>query len=141
MAALMADRGKAFTLGGALLLVVSSLLPWLRGGASGNAFDVPIKFLLDYKISSNNGLKVGWLLIACAIVIVIAVVKNADERIVRGGGIAAIAVAVLYTIQLQRLVSAAPGASLTDVIGFGVLLAAAGGVLVTFAFKLGTKAR
>jgi hypothetical protein len=130
LAALMADRSKAFSVGGALLVVISSLLPWLRGGASGNAFDVPIKFLLDYKTSSNDGIKVGWLLIVCSIIIVVAVVKNADPRIARGAGIGAIAIAGLYAIQLQRLVSAVPGASFTDLIGLGVLLAAAGGVLV-----------
>jgi len=140
LAAIVAHPAKASSVGGALLLVLSSVLPWLRGGASGNAFDVPIKFLFDYK-SGNGGIKVGWLLIACSIVIVVAVIKDADERIARGAGIAAVAIAGLYAIQLQRLVSAAPGASLTDLIGFGVLLTAAGGILVIVAPKIGAKPR
>ena len=140
LTAILANPAKAGTVGGALLLVVSSLLPWLRGGLSGNAFDVPIKFLLDYK-SAHDGIKVGWLLILCSIVIVVAVVKDADERIARGAGIAAVAIAGLYAIQLQRLVSTAPGTSLTDLIGFGVLLTAACGILVIVAPKIGAKPR
>ena len=140
--AILADRTKSFALGGALLVLLSSILPWFRGGGtSTNAFDVQLQFLFDYKTTSTGGLKVGWLLLALAIAIVVAVVKNADTRIVMGAGIGAIAVAALFGIQLQRFVSKVPGASLTDAIGFGVLLAAAGGALVAFSFKLGAKTR
>jgi hypothetical protein len=138
--ALLADRTKALSCAGALLLALASVLSWLRGtGISQNSFDVPVKFLFDYEISSNSGPKVGWLLLALAVAVVIAVVKAAWPRLVRGLGGVAVAVAVLYVIQLQRLVSKAPGASLTDAVGFGVVAAAVGGALIAFADRLGTK--
>jgi hypothetical protein len=140
--AIMADRPKAFAIGGAALIVLSSILPWLRGGGSSNSFKITLQFLFDYKTTSTGGVKVGWLLLAFAVAVVVVIVRNGDERISRGVGIAAIAVSVLYVIQLQRWVSAvsdsgAADVSLTDVVGFGVLPAVAGGVLVTFASKFG----
>jgi hypothetical protein len=144
--AIMADRPKAFAIGGAALLVLSSILPWLRGGGSSNSFKIAMQFLFDYKTTSNDGVKVGWLLLVFAVAIVVVIVRNGDERISRGLGIAAIVVSVLYVVQLQRWVSAvsdsgAGGVSLTDVVGFGVLPAIAGGVLVTFSSKFGAPRR
>ena len=139
--AILADRKKAFAGGGALLVLLSSVLPWFRTGGSKSSFGIPIKFLFDYKLPTFNGPKIGWLLLALAVAVVVTVVKNADERIVTGSGILATAIAVVYVIQLQRAVSATPGASLPDFIGIGAVLAAAGGLLVAFAAKLGAKAR
>lgn len=139
--AILADRTKAFAGGGALLMLLSSLLPWFRSGGSKSSYGIPIKFLFDYKLPTFSGPKIGWLLLAFGVAVVVAVVKNADQRIVIGSGIGATAVAVLYMIQLQRAVSATPGASFTDFIGLGAVLAAAGGLLVAFAAKLGAKAR
>jgi hypothetical protein len=139
--ALLADRTKASALGGALLVALASLLPWLRGGgASSNSFDVPVQFLFDYKTASD-GIKLGWLLLIVAAAIIVVVVKGADPRITRGAGIVAIAVAALYVVQLQRLVSSADGASLTDFVGVGVLVAAVGGLLATFAPQIGARKR
>jgi hypothetical protein len=144
--AVMADRPKAFAVGGAALIALSSILPWLRGGGSSNSFKVPVQFLFDYKSTSNDGIKVGWLLVAFAVAIVVVIVRNANEKVARAVGVATVAVTVLYVVQLQRLVSAAGDAggvepSLTDFLGFGVLPAAAGGVLAAFASKLGAPKR
>ena len=86
------------------------------------------------------------LLVAFAVAIVVVIVRNANEKVTRAVGVAALAVTELYVVQLQRLVSAAGGAggadpSLTDFLGFGVLPAAAGGVLAAFASKLGAPKR
>jgi hypothetical protein len=102
---------------------------------------VPLAFLFDYQTSSDSGAKVGWLLLVLAVGVVIVVVTHQDRRIVRGVGIFTIAVGVLYMIQLQRLVGAVPGASFTDFVGLGVILAVLAGVIVTFADKLGAKRR
>jgi hypothetical protein len=139
--ALMADRPSAIAIGGALLLLVSSFLTWLRSSLSASSFDVPLAFLFDYQTSSDSGAKVGWLLLVLAVGVVIVVVTHQDRRIVRGVGIFTIAVGVLYMIQLQRLVGAVPGASFTDFVGLGVILAVLAGVIVTFADKLGAKRR
>jgi phosphatidylserine synthase len=100
-----------------------------------------MQFLFDYKTTSTGGLKVGLLLLAVAVLSVAALWRGMDKRIQRGAGIAAIAIPALYVLQLQRLVSAAEGASLTDIVGFGVLPALVGGVLITFAPQLATYKR
>jgi hypothetical protein len=142
MSALMADRPKAFAIGGAALVALSSILPWSRGGGqSSTAHKISMQFLFDYKTTSTGGIKIGLLLLAVAVLAVVAVWKDLDKRVQLGAGIAAIAIPALYLVQLQRLVSAAEGASLTDIVGFGVLPALAGGVLITFAPKLATYKR
>ena len=102
---------------------------------------MPLSFLFDYESSSDSGAKVGWLLLVLAVAIVVVVVTHQDRRIVRGVGIAAIGVGVLYMIQLQRLVGAVPGTSFTDLVGLGAILVVVAGAIVTFADKLGAKRR
>ena len=53
-----------------------------------------------------------------------------------GAGIAGMSIPALYVLQLQRFVSAAGTGSLTDLVGFGVLPAIAGGALIAFAPQL-----
>jgi hypothetical protein len=140
MSALMADRPRAFALGGALLVALSSFLPWLRGtGASVNSFDITAEALIDYKTTSTGGIKIGMLLLAVAAGLVFVLVRGADARIERALGIAAVAVPVVYLVQLQRAVSDAQGVSLTDIAGIGILGAAAGGALVLLAPTLAAR--
>lgn len=136
LAAIMNDRPKAFALGGAALVAVSTILPWIRGGGSTNAFDVPISFLFDYKTTSTGGLKTGLLLLAVVGLAVAAVLKGLDKRVQLGAGVAGIVIPALFVLQLQRLVSAAGTSSLTDLVGFGVFPAIAGGALIAFAPQL-----
>ncbi len=139
LAGIVADRSRAAGIGGAIVLAVASLLPWLRGsGQSVDSHDVRAAFLVDHETTAQSGLTVGVLLILIAVAIVIAVVTRARPAIARGLGVAALAVPALYLVQLQRLVSSAPGASLTDFIGFGSVLALAGAALVLVAPRLAT---
>jgi hypothetical protein len=115
---------------GAVVVLVGSLLPWISiTGFSGNAFRVPMKFLIDYK-TTGGGLKVGLLLVAAAVVAGVFCVLPGRVLLRRIMGGVAILIAVIYVIQLQRVLSsggkAAP--SLTSAVGFGVLVVIAGGV-------------
>jgi hypothetical protein len=141
-AALLNDRTTVTALVGSALVFFGSVLPWARGGGSSNSFEVPIKFLFDYK-ASNSGLKIGLLLLALAIASAVVVVRKADDRARLGCGIAAAAVAAIYVIQVQRLLSALPDdpdtPGLFDYVGFGVIVALAGGLVIALAPQIATR--
>jgi hypothetical protein len=140
LSTLMSDRTRAFGVGGALLVALSALLPWIRGGGqSVNSFDITAEALIDYKTTSTGGIKIGMLLLAIAAAIVVVVARGADRRVERGLGIAAVGVPALYLFQLQRAISDAQGVSLMDVAGIGIFGAAAGGALVLLAPKLASR--
>jgi len=116
---------------GAAGVLLGTILSWIRiEGARSNAYDVPLAFLWDYKAGSDGGLKVGLLLLALAIFVGVFSVLPGQVAARRALGGVAIGVAVLYTIQLQRLLSAAGDAapSLLSALGFGVLVTVASGV-------------
>jgi hypothetical protein len=116
---------------GAALVLIGSVLSWIRiAGAKGSAFKVPIKFLVDYKTESGSGIKVGLLLLAIAIVAGVFCILPGQVTIRRVLGGVAIAIALLYTLQLQRALSAAgKGApSLFSALGFGVIIVLLGAI-------------
>jgi hypothetical protein len=134
-----AARALAGAIGlvGALAIALSALLPWLRlGGESANGFDVPVEFLLSYDSSLDTGIKLGLLLILLGVAGLAAVVLFPDPRWRRGVGIAAVAIAVVYVVQVQRALGAGPAAgrpSLLSAVGFGVYVALVGGLALAFA--------
>ncbi|MGH9226188.1 MAG: hypothetical protein ACRD2W_20925, partial [Acidimicrobiales bacterium] len=116
---------------GAAGVLLATILSWIRvEGAKSNAFDVPLAFLWDYEAGSDGGLKVGLLLLAVAIFVGVFSILPGQVAARRALGGVAVAVALLYTIQLQRLLSAAGDAapSLLSALGFGVLVTVAAGV-------------
>lgn len=117
-------------LAGAAAIGLSALLPWLKlGGGSADGFDVPAEFLLSYKAETDLGFDVGVLLIVLALAGVAAVLVAPDDWWRRGVGIAAGVVALLYVIQVQRLLSASPAEGrpgLLSTVGVGAYLALAG---------------
>ena len=140
LSALLADRPRGFAVGGALLVALSSVLPWARGGGrSANSFDTPAVWLVDYKTTSRSGIKIGVLLLVLSIATVVVIVQGSDKRVELSLGIASIAVPALYLVQLQRAISGEPGLSITDSAGFGIPVAIAGGVLVLVAPRLGQR--
>jgi hypothetical protein len=117
---------------GGLAIAVSSLLPWIAsagGVPSGTAFDVPVEFLFDPQ-GFGDGLKLG------AIVLLIGLAGGALSFTTRGPGIrrilasATIAIGGAYIAQLVRVVGQLPGASVADLIGFGVYVMIGGGILL-----------
>ncbi len=116
---------------GVVAVLVGALLPWISiTGFSGNAFRVPMKFLIDYK-TQGSGLKVGLLLVAAAVVAGVFSLFPGRVLLRRVMGGVIILIAVVYAIQLQRVLSAGGDAapSLFSAIGkLGLLFTIAGGV-------------
>ena len=113
-------------------MLLGTILSWIRvRGAKSNSYDVPLAFLWDYQSGADGGIKVGLVLLALAIFVgVFAILPGkVTARRVLGGVI--IGVALLYTLQLARALSAVDSApSLLSALGFGVLVTVAAGVLV-----------
>ena len=137
------DRSAVVALVGAGLVLLAAVLPWTRGQGSGTSFDVVLKFLVDYEIASNDGPKIGWLLLVIAAGCAVVVLRKVHDRARVACGVAAIAVAVVYLIQVQRLLNAFPDSpdkpGLFDLVGFGVLVAIVGGLIVAFAPKIASR--
>lgn len=137
LAAIRSDRTRVTGLGGALLVALASVLPWLRGtGQSTNSYDVRAKVLIDYKSNATSGLTIGVILLLLSVALVVVIAMGGKERLTRWLGVATIGVPGLYVVQLQRALSNVPGASITDFIGIGILGAVAGGALVLIAPRL-----
>ena len=114
-------------------VLVGTILSWIRvSGTKSNAYDVPIAFLWNYKSGSDGGIKVGLLLLALAIFVAVFAVLPGKVQARRALGGVATAIALIYTLQLQRALSAAgDGApSLRSAIGFGVLLTIGAGIAI-----------
>ena len=140
LAAIRSDRTRVAGLGGALLVALASVLPWLRGtGQSVNSYDVRAKVLIDYKSNATSGLTIGVILLLLSAALVVAIAVGRKERLTQWLGVATIGVPGLYVVQLQRALSNVPGAGITDFIGIGILAAVAGGALVLIAPRLTEK--
>lgn len=116
---------------GALAVLIGSLLDWISiPGFSGNAFRVPMQFLIDYK-TTGGGLKVGLLLVAAAVVAGVFCVLPGRVKVRRILGGVVIFIALVYCFQLHRVLSSGGSAapSLFSAIGkLGLLFTIAGGV-------------
>lgn len=130
------DRGKSFVLIGAVIAGVSAFLPWVRGRSSANAFDVPIKFLVDNESLSNSGPGAGLFIVALAIGIVVAMVKSADARLARVLAFALAAIPLGYAFQLRRLL-ADSSISFSELVGIGVPATIVGAAMAAFGPMLG----
>ena len=140
LAAIRSDRTRVAGLGGALLVALATVLPWLRGtGQSVNSYDVRAKVLIDYKSNATSGLTIGVILLLLSAALVVAIAVGRKERLTQWLGVATIGVPGLYVVQLQRALSNVPGAGITDFIGIGILAAVAGGALVLIAPRLTEK--
>lgn len=116
---------------GAALLAVAAVLPWLEAsGRSIDSFDVPLEFLLSYDSTTDLGVDLGVLVVVLALVGAVAVVLTPQALWRRSIGTVAVAVALLYAFQLNRLLSQAPASdrpSLLSSLGYGVFVAIVGG--------------
>ena len=90
-------------------------------GASGNAFKVPVKFLLDPKGRPGGaGFSVGLLLLAAGIGGGALTFRAGMARWAKGCGGLALLLATMYVGQMQRALGTTPGApSLFKTVGFG----------------------
>jgi len=120
---------------GGAVAALGGFLPWFRaGGFSQDGFDVPVKFLIDYKTTGSGGLKVGMVVLAVAVVGSVLAALPGLGGWQRVCGWACVLVGVLYVVQIQRLLNtASPAPSLADTIGIGALIAVAGGLVLALA--------
>ena len=124
----------------ALLLLISSRLPWIAGPPAVSGFKVPSKILFKLH-AQGGGTKIGHLLIAFAVFTVVAslrVVPDVARRIVGGAVLLLVGV---YVIQLQRLVHSIESLKVLGAIGFGVYLAAVAGLILVLSGLIKPPAR
>lgn len=117
---------------GALVVLLGSLLSWFHVREfSGNAFRVPLSFLVDYK-TTGGSLKLGLLLVAAAVVAGVFCVLPGRVNVRRIMGGVVILVAVVYVIELQRRLSwiGDPRPSLFAAVRIGVPIVIAGGIAI-----------
>ena len=119
---------------GAAVVLIGSLLPWIKitgpAAFSGNAFSVPLLFLVDYNAGSSS-VKIGLLLVAAAVVAGVFCVLPGGLRYRRIAGGAAVAVALLYTFQLSRVLSEYDlDTGLFSAVRIGVPIVIAGGIAI-----------
>jgi len=115
---------------GAVVIALSAFLPWVSLGnlPSSNAFDVSARFLFDFTAAGAPDLV--WVILVVAAVALIPIDRLKSVPVL--AGLAAIAIAGLFAVQIYRGVSDGGGtfSDVMDLIGFAPLLTAAGGVLV-----------
>lgn len=125
-------RGIAVTLPlvGVAMVVGSCFLPWLSpNGVGVSAFKVPAKFLVDVK-ATPGGLNLGILLVLLAAAAVAMQFKPVTKQVRKSIGWAFVVVASVFVGQTQRLVGDIEAGSVFSMLGLGVYLAAAGGILI-----------
>lgn len=115
---------------GAAIALVGALLPWIRGVAGLNAFDVPIQFLVDYKTSGRSSVNVGMFLVAASIAAAVLAIQPGKEAWMRACGWGCVLLGVAHMAQLYRLADNYGGMGFPKVIGAGVYLTVAGGLVV-----------
>lgn len=123
------------TLAAAAAAGLSSVLHWLDSSfGSVGGFDVPFKFLFDYKTAADSAFTVGLVVLILALSAAVpAFVRAPALRVAsRVAGALLVVIGVLYSVQLYRSADLVD-MSLTDVLGIGPVLAIAGGLGVLFA--------
>ena len=123
--------------GGAALMVLGSFLPWLSidvfgSSVTANSWDVPFLYLATGE-NTLSGLDIGLILLVAAVAVVaipLLTKRPLDTSVLLGIGILAVATAALYFLRVSVL-DDSDGAG----VGFGTLVAAAGGALLVVAFQ------
>ncbi len=117
--------------------LISAFFPWfkVKGLGSDSSMDLTAKYLFTYDVKSNDGIKLGWLVIIAAAVVIWLSIKPISRVGRRIAGSALAAMPMLYLAQIQRYLSeikkqtgAAPG--LFSVLGLGVFICLIAGIAV-----------
>lgn len=119
-------------LAGGALIVVSAWLDWIRpsrpfGPATGfSAYDVPAQFLFLNRglFESRRGPSLGLLIFFIGVVCLVAALVRPARFLALPAGIGSITLAVWYAVRLRN----DTGSTFRDLLGAGVIVAAAGGV-------------
>jgi hypothetical protein len=137
--AVAGHAGLAFSpaLIGAAAVALGALLGWTRGqGLGANSLDIPLLSLIDFK-ASDSAVKVGFLVLGLAAAGVAGSLQPSRAWLKKVAGIGAVVVSVLFIVQIQRVISQIGAGSVFSVLGLGVPLTLAGGLVLIFEEKLG----
>jgi hypothetical protein len=117
-------------LGGALVVVVGSLLDWVKD--AGNSFDVRLMFLFSRSSTAMSGLRLGHVVLIAAAAAVAFAVARPEGREVKVIGTAIGGLTLLFVVQLQRSLSdfGNSDVGLTTVLGAGVYITGIGALLM-----------
>ncbi|HEV3231125.1 MAG TPA: hypothetical protein VG245_02595 [Candidatus Dormibacteraeota bacterium] len=135
-AATTLGAGLMISLGGAALVAISALMPWVsisQLAFSASALQLPIGVLFGFKASgllspAGAGFSIGFALLLAAAAAVAGIFTPRLGLVRRAAGLAAVLAPTALLAQLQR--QAVPGLNTMQFIGIGVWLAAFGGVLL-----------
>jgi SH3-like domain-containing protein len=121
---------RVVSLIGGLVVMASAVVPWTRGGADNNAFDVPVQFLIDYQ-NTNDGVNLAVALLIVGIIGVVYAFTPTPTWLVRVAGLIAILVALAYVGQFVRLLDdAGLMDDVLDLTGFAPIVTMIGGGLM-----------
>ncbi|HEX7166037.1 MAG TPA: SH3 domain-containing protein [Acidimicrobiales bacterium] len=113
-----------------VVLVVATFLPWVSQlGLSESSFGVSLKVLTDPKTQNPGGLKLGFVMIVLAGVVLGAALGRLPAVAARGAGGAAVVLTTVFVAQLQRAIGQAQLATVFGVLGVGVYLTMAAGIV------------
>ena len=130
------DAGAIIAAIGGITVALSSWLAWLSGAdgsPSATAYDGPAWFLIDHR-ATRAGLSLGVLALVVGTIVLVGAVVRGLGMLALIGGLLALLIVLLFTYQLTRAVNdfnEIPGVdvSITDFMGFGLLVALIGAVL------------
>lgn len=117
-------------IGGAVLVVLGALLPWLSVIESANAFDIPLAFLFD-KTSTSTAPDIGWFLLPVVVVLIAPVLGAPLPRPLLG---VLGALPIVLVLLFLRLYSSFP--SPRPDLGAGLFLTLVGGGVIAAAAAL-----
>lgn len=122
-------RITAFLFAGAAL-AVAAFLPWVsQFAASESSFGVPISVLFDPEVQATGGVKIGFVVVPIAAVVIASAFGKIPAVAGRvAGGLGAL-IATVFVAQLQRALGQAQVATVFGVLGMGVYLTMVGGVI------------
>jgi hypothetical protein len=113
---------------GAGVTIVSTFLPWARGGGP-SIFKYPINYLFGTTINSTTSLGIGFLVLLAGAVGVAAILIPGATVLSRIAAFVAFTIGVDFIIQTNHYASQA-GVSMGSVIGVGPFFAIVGGVVL-----------
>ena len=122
---------RPVSLVGAGVAVVGAFIVWLD--PSRSAFDVPIPFLWGYQTTASDSISVGLLVVVLAAVAGgAAVVPSFGDsfQAARILGIALLAVAIAFNVQLAIAANEFDFVSFGDIYGIGPFVTGAGGIVL-----------
>jgi hypothetical protein len=135
------SRGPIMGAAGALIAIFGTALAWQQTVANRlevDAYGMPVRFLTGWEHLADQGLALGWLVVILASVGAVVSIIAGGGIVRRILGVAVMLVCLIYVLQQQDWLSSlelglGSGLNVWDVVGFGVPVTFAGGVVMVLA--------